>query len=97
MGKESDTEKKLGEFARARGCLYYKFSSPARRGVPDRLIIAPNGRCLFLELKAPKKTPTALQRREIELLRGNRQFAEWTDNLEEGKRMIETLCNADPV
>ena len=30
-----------------------KFKDPARRGAPDRLILLPGGRCLFIEFKKP--------------------------------------------
>lgn len=97
MGKEAELEKRLGEYARRRGCLYYKFSSPGNRGVPDRQIIAPNGRILFLELKAPGNKPTALQQREIRRLREHNQNATWTDSLDHGKALIDGLVEAPPI
>lgn len=39
----------------------YKFVSPGQSGVPDRLVLLPGGRTIFVELKAPGKKPTALQ------------------------------------
>lgn len=92
MAAEAELEKKLGIWARSQGCLYYKFSSPARRGVPDRLIMGPTGKALFLELKAPGGKPTALQERELRILRGNGCRAEWTDNLQVAKVMIKQNC-----
>lgn len=46
------------------GGVAYKFTSPARRNVPDRLVLMPGGRSLFVELKAPGKQATAGQQRE---------------------------------
>lgn len=43
------------------GCKVYKFRSPGNNGVPDRLILCPNGITRYVELKAPGKTPTVLQ------------------------------------
>ena len=65
---EKDIESYLVKRVRARGGEAYKFSSPARRGVPDRIVILPTGRVVFVELKAPGKTPTRLQEKEHERL-----------------------------
>jgi len=92
MAAEAELEKKLGIWARSKGCLYYKFSSPARRGVPDRLVIGPKGKTLFLELKGPDGKPTALQLREIRLLSANGCKAGWSNNFEQAKGMIQTAC-----
>lgn len=47
----------------------YKFTSPSRRSVPDRLCAFPYGKIVFVECKAPGKEPTKLQWREIDKLR----------------------------
>ena len=49
------------------GC--YKFVSPGRRGVPDRICIWPIGEIDFVETKAPGKKPRADQAREHKRLR----------------------------
>ena len=49
--KESDLEKKLVSHITKLGGIAYKFSSPNRKSVPDRLCIMPNGRAFFVELK----------------------------------------------
>ncbi len=46
-----------------------KFNSVGRRSVPDRLVLLPGGRMLFVELKAPGKKATPLQEREHMRLR----------------------------
>lgn len=79
--KESDLERAVVRHCKAMGLVAYKFSSPAHRGVPDRLILGPRGRAMLLELKAPGKTPTALQAREIARLNELGIHATWTDNL----------------
>lgn len=40
-------------------CL--KLSTPSFTGVPDRLVLLPNGEVRFVELKAPGKTPRPRQ------------------------------------
>jgi len=48
---ESQIEARLVRMVRERGGLCYKFVSPGNPGVPDRIIITPNGRVFFVELK----------------------------------------------
>lgn len=43
----------------------YKFESPGNDGVPDRLVIFPNNRIYFVELKAPGKKPRPLQLKQM--------------------------------
>lgn len=47
----------------------YKFVSPGNAGVPDRLVLLPGGRVVFVELKAPGKKPTELQQAQINKIR----------------------------
>jgi Holliday junction resolvase len=66
---ERDIENYLVKRAKEAGGVAYKFTSPSRRGVPDRVCVFPNGCLIFVECKAPKKKPTVLQVKEIEKLR----------------------------
>lgn len=45
-----------------KNCLCWKFVSPGMAGVPDRIVIPPWGRVIFVELKAPGKKPRKLQK-----------------------------------
>ena len=67
--RESQLEQKLVSHITKLGGIAYKFSSPNRRSVPDRLCVMPNGRAFFVELKSEGKAPTPLQRHEHETLR----------------------------
>jgi hypothetical protein len=49
--------------------IAYKFVSPGRRSVPDRIVLLPGGRIVFVECKSPGKAPRADQLREHERLR----------------------------
>lgn len=51
------------------GGIAYKFTSPGRRSVPDRICLFPGGHILFVECKAPGKLPTDGQWREITRLK----------------------------
>jgi hypothetical protein len=43
-----------------RGGLCLKFTSPSMAGVPDRLVLLPNGLMGFVEMKVPGKHPRPL-------------------------------------
>lgn len=53
-----------------KGGIAYKFTSPQRRSVPDRLVLMPGSKAVFVELKATGAKPTPLQLREHAFLRG---------------------------
>lgn len=58
--RESAIEKYLLAQCRAHRMLCLKFTSPARGGVPDRIIISPTA-TVFLELKRPGEDPDSRQ------------------------------------
>ena len=41
--------------------MYWKFTVPGLRGVPDRIALFRGGRCVFFELKSKGKRPRKLQ------------------------------------
>jgi hypothetical protein len=49
--RESQIEARLVQGVKARGGLCLKFTSPGTSGVPDRIVITPDGRVCFVELK----------------------------------------------
>ena len=53
MKSEKDLQNYLQHECFINGLLFYKFSSPARRGVPDVIIVKPGGSVIFVELKSP--------------------------------------------
>ena len=60
----------LGKQLKDLGCLYYKWVSPGRAGVPDRIIITPKGRVIFAELKTDLGRLSPAQRYQIKMLSG---------------------------
>ncbi|WP_196481973.1 VRR-NUC domain-containing protein [Burkholderia vietnamiensis] len=66
---EKTVETYLVDRVRAAGGDAYKFTSPQRRSVPDRIVAFPPGRLYFVELKRPGNKPTKPQLREHERLR----------------------------
>ena len=67
--RESIIEKYLVDEVKKAGGIAYKFVSPARKAVPDRIVLLPGGRVVFVECKAPGKKPRPEQLREHERIR----------------------------
>ncbi len=51
---EKDIEKALGRMIGRHGGLCLKWVCPGWAGVPDRIVLLPGGRVMFIELKRPK-------------------------------------------
>ena len=66
---EKDIETYLRDQVKTIGGKAFKFVSPGNNGVPDRLVCLPGGRAVFVELKAPGKKTTNLQRAQHERLK----------------------------
>ena len=66
---ESEIEKRLVKEAKAIDGLCLKFTSPSMAGVPDRIVLLPEGKIGFVEVKAKGKKPRPLQVRRIKQLR----------------------------
>lgn len=67
--RENVVENYLILEVKKRGGRAYKFVSPGRVNVPDRICIMPGGRVFFVECKAPTKDLRAAQRRELERMK----------------------------
>ncbi|MHC5548599.1 VRR-NUC domain-containing protein [Bacillus subtilis] len=65
---EKYIEKKLVAEVKKMEGIAAKFVSPGLDGMPDRLVLLPNGKMAFVELKAPGKKPRPLQLRRIKQL-----------------------------
>ena len=66
---EKTTERKLAVAVKKAGGIAVKFVSPSFDGMPDRLVLLPDGLIAFVELKAPGKRPRPLQKARHRLLR----------------------------
>ena len=73
------------------GGIAPKFVSPSFAGMPDRLILLPDGKFAFAELKAPGESPRPLQKARHRLLRslGFRVYV--IDSVEQIGGMIDEL------
>ena len=88
---EKDIERRVCDYAKRRNVLPYKFTSPNRAAVPDRLFVAPGGRIWFCEFKREGEKPTEPQKREHDRLRAQGAIVFVVDNVESGQIMIDMM------
>ena len=67
--RERVIEQSLVKAVKARGGMCPKFTSPGMDGMPDRLVLLPQGHIGFVEVKAPGEKPRPLQLHRHEQLR----------------------------
>ncbi len=89
---EKVVEAKVNAYAQSKGFLTYKFTSPARRAVPDRLYISPKGFVFFVEFKREGQKPTPPQLREHHRLLMQNVYVFVIDNVEKGKAMVDAIA-----
>lgn len=89
---EKDIEKRVCDYAKAQGCLVYKFTSPARRSVPDRMFIMSHGKgVFFIEFKRRGKKLSEAQTVEKAKIE-NQGITVWVvDNVEDGKHAVRHM------
>lgn len=92
--REKIVEQKLVQAVKARGGICPKFVSPGYDGMPDRLVLMPDGRFAFAELKAPDKKPRPLQTARHRMLErlGYRVFV--IDSTEQIGGMLDEIQSA---
>ena len=69
FSNERQIEQRLVTETRKRGGMALKFVSPSFAGMPDRLILLPDGKMAFVEVKAPGQKPRPLQVKRHAMLR----------------------------
>jgi hypothetical protein len=89
--REKPIEQRFRKAAQALGCIAVKFEDPAHIGAPDRLILTPRGRAVFLEFKRPGETPGAHQVRYMDRLHAMGFLVGWADNYDSAIRWIEKV------
>jgi hypothetical protein len=92
---ESVIEKKLKKEIELIGGKALKFISPGVSGVPDRIVLLPHGRIVFIELKAPGKKLRAMQEYRAKELRALGFDVRVIDSIDKIKLFIsEVIGNA---
>ena len=59
--REKEIEKKLTQAVKQSGGICPKLVSPGFDGMPDRMVLLPDGHMGFVEVKAPGEKPRQLQ------------------------------------
>lgn len=62
---EKDIEERLRIRVKDKEGIAYKFVSPGNTGVPDRIVLLPHKRIIFVELKSEEGKPTAGQLHQL--------------------------------
>ena len=86
--KESAIESRLVRMVREHGGLCYKFISPGNPGVPDRLIITPEGRTVFVELKTEIGRLSEIQKWQTGEMRKHGADVRVVHGLDEVKHLV---------
>lgn len=89
--RESLIEKRVSEYAKKKGMLCYKFSSPGQRFVCDRIFMY-NGFSFFIEFKSEGGKPTEGQSRHHQLLVKNGMTVYVVDSVSLGIEVINDEC-----
>ena len=92
--RERDIERKLVNAIKAAGGICPKWVAPGFDGVPDRIVLMPDAKIAFVEVKAPGEKPRPLQLSRHELLRrlGFKVFV--LDNVEKIGGIIDEIRTA---
>ncbi len=85
---ERDIEAAVCQYAHEAGLLVYKFTSPARAAVPDRMFVTPKGTVFFVEFKREGAKPTPQQTREHDRLRGHGVMVFVVDSVKAGRLIV---------
>lgn len=88
---EKIIEGKVVAHAKTKGCIVYKFTSPSKRSVPDRIFITPAGVVFFIEFKRLHQKPTPSQAVEIEKIRSKGVSVFVVDDVATGKKVVDGM------
>lgn len=86
--RERDIEDYLVKRVKAMGGQIRKVQWIGRAGAPDRLVLLPERRSVWVELKAPGEKPTSMQIREHNRMRRLGELVEVIDSLERVEELL---------
>ena len=92
---EKPIETAVNDYAKQFDIEVYKFTSPNRSAVPDRMYLYPNGTVLFIEFKRTGERATVPQAREHTRIRGQHLPVYVVDDIADGKRIIDHFRDHD--
>lgn len=85
---EKEIEAKVCAYAKSKGFLHFKFSSPGHWGVPDRIFFGDMGTVFLIEFKREGEKPTPVQLREAARFKVLRHHVYLVDSVEFGMEVI---------
>ena len=88
---EKQIERKLCDEVKNKNGMCLKQTGLA--GIPDRLVLMPNGKCAFVELKAPGEKPRKLQQIRMKQLKKLGFKCYVVDGVEQIKPMLEVIAD----
>lgn len=91
--KESDIEKWLVSQIKTLGGFADKFTSPGNPGVPDRIIVMPGGRVIFVELKTEIGRLSGIQKWQRERYREKGVDFRVIKGMDAARELVEELKN----
>lgn len=96
MEAERTVEQALKRMVEKAGGCCYKFTSPSRAGVPDRIVVL-RSRVVFVELKATGEKPRALQKAVAKTIRkaGGRVYC--LSSVQQVTSFVRTLKRRYPL
>lgn len=89
--REKEVEAALVKAAKKRNGVALKFVSPGFSGVPDRLVLLPDGKIGFIELKSPGKKMRLLQEKRKSQLERLGFLVFCLDSKEEVEVMLDAI------
>jgi hypothetical protein len=91
--EESRIEKRLKNEIEKIGGKALKFVSPGMSGVPDRIVLLPQGRIAFVELKASGKKLRPIQEYRAKELKSLGFRVECIDSIEKVMKFVEEVSS----
>ncbi|KIL09237.1 nuclease [Clostridium botulinum] len=93
--EESRIENYLKRRVEKLGGKAYKWAPVGVVGVPDRMVLLPGGKVIFVELKAPGKKARKLQEYRAKQLKDLGFRVECFDNIEKIDKLVSNIEIAD--
>lgn len=94
---EKNIERYVVEQSRIRGLFCLKYSNPALAGFPDRILVLPAGRVVWVELKSAGRRPTELQNIRIARLRNMGHRVEVIDSKDGVDRLLNDITSGHAI
>lgn len=92
---EKEIEAKMRKKFKAGNVIFIKFTSPSLTGVPDRIVITPQGKIIFVELKKDGGVISARQKFVHKKLRGYHVDVRAVVGLREAMDFVEEVLGRD--